>query len=68
MAGVVAARHQEQSIASPKKASSGERLFELGVCATALARRLRLSEPAVSKSMRRGAKIAFEKGFQLLKE
>jgi hypothetical protein len=39
---------------------------ELGVSATALARRLKISQPAVSISVRRGEKLAIEKGFQLL--
>ena len=41
---------------------------ELGVSATALARRLKISQPAVSISVRRGEKLAIEKGFQLLGE
>ncbi len=41
---------------------------ELGVSATALAKRLKISQPAVSISVRRGEKIAIEKGFQLLGE
>ena len=39
---------------------------ELGVSATALARRLKISQPAVSISVRRGEKIAVEREFQLL--
>ena len=41
---------------------------ELGVSATALARTLKISQPAVSISVRRGEKLAIEKGFQLLEE
>ena len=40
---------------------------DLGVSATALARRLKISQPAVSISVRRGEKLAIEKGLQLLK-
>jgi len=40
---------------------------ELGFSATSLARKLNISQPAVSISVRRGAKIAIEKGFQLVK-
>jgi hypothetical protein len=39
---------------------------KLGFSATAVARKLKISQPAVSISVRRGEKIAFEKGFQLL--
>ena len=41
---------------------------ELGISATALARRLKISQPAVSISVRRGEKLAIEKGVQLLEE
>jgi predicted transcriptional regulator len=39
---------------------------ELGISATALARKLRLSQPAVSISVKRGEKIARDKDFDLL--
>jgi len=39
---------------------------ELGVSATALAKKLGLSQPAVSISVKRGKKIAKEKGVELL--
>lgn len=41
---------------------------ELGVSATALAKRLKITQPAVSISVRRGEKLAIEKGFQLSEE
>ena len=41
---------------------------ELGVSATEVARGLRVSQPAVSISVRRGERIAMEKGFKLLGE
>jgi hypothetical protein len=39
---------------------------ELGISATALARKLKLSQPAVSISVKRGEKIARDKDFDLL--
>jgi DNA-binding MarR family transcriptional regulator len=39
---------------------------ELGISATALARKLKLSQPAVSISVKRGEKIASRKKFELL--
>ena len=39
---------------------------ELGISATALARKLKLSQPAVSISVKRGEKIAGDKDFDLL--
>jgi len=39
---------------------------ELGVSATALAEKLGLSHPAVSISVKRGEKVAKEKGYELL--
>ena len=41
---------------------------ELGASATALAKRLRLSQPPVSISVKRGEKIAKEKGFEVLEK
>ncbi len=41
-------------------------LRELGISATALARKLELSQPAVSISVKRGEKIARRKKFELL--
>ena len=41
---------------------------ELGMSMTALARRLDLTQPAVSIAARRGEKIAREMGCQLVKE
>jgi len=41
---------------------------ELGISATSLARKLGLTQPAVSISVKRGKAIADENGFQLLDE
>jgi len=41
---------------------------ELNVSATALAKKLGLSQPAVSISVKRGEKLAREKGFELLRK
>jgi hypothetical protein len=41
---------------------------ELGITATSLARKLGLTQPAVSISVKRGQAIADETGFQLLNE
>ena len=40
----------------------------LGVSATALPEKLRLSQPAVTISVKRGEKIAKEKGFEVLEK
>jgi plasmid maintenance system antidote protein VapI len=39
---------------------------ELGISATELARRIGISQPAISQSVKRGEAIAKEKGFELM--